>query len=93
MPKKKSNLSQPAASKPAVFTRKENSTLKQQIEILDWHYENGKNQSATARHFAPKYPNLKLKQPLVSQWVKEKAKICEQWKEVFHKCGHIAKRV
>lgn len=91
MPKKKSD--QPAASEPPSSTKKQNSTLQQRIEILDWHHKNGKNQSATARHFAPKYPNLKLKQPLVSQWVKEEAKIREQWKEVSHERDRTAKRV
>jgi len=91
VPKKKSN--QPAASDPPVFMRKENSTLKQRIEILDWHHKNGKNQSATAWHFAPKYPNLKLKQPLVSQWIKDEVKIREQWEQVSHECDRTAKRI
>jgi hypothetical protein len=57
-----------------VFTRKENATLAQQIEILDWHHKHGKKQIATAQHFAPIYPNLKLKQPLISSWLKEEVK-------------------
>ena len=57
--------------------KKENATLAQRIEVLDWYYKNGRNQSATARHFAPLYPNLQMKQPLVSSWVKDESKWCE----------------
>lgn len=48
--------------------RPRSGDLAQQIEILDWHDKNGKNQSATARHFGPLYPNLRIKQPLISSW-------------------------
>jgi hypothetical protein len=68
--------------KPAaapVFTKKENATLAQHIEILDWHNKNGQNQSRTAQHFDPIYPNLKIKQPLVSSWIKEEAKWRDLW--------------
>ena len=34
-----------------VFTKKENATLAQCIELLDWHKENGRNQSKTAHQF------------------------------------------
>jgi len=90
-PKKKPD--QPAAPEPPVFTKKENSTLKQRIKILNWYHKNGRNQSATARHFTPIYPNLKLKQPLVSTWVKEEAKLREQWEQAGHECSHTSKRV
>ena len=60
-----------------VFTKKENATLAQRIEVLDWHHANGKNQSRTAKHFNVVYPNLQIKQPLVSAWVKDEAK----WRE------------
>jgi len=58
------------------FTRKENATLAQQIEILDWHHTNGKNQTKTVKHFNAIYPNLKLKQPVISDWCKKK----ESWR-------------
>ena len=64
-----------------VFTKKENSTLGQRIEILNWHHQNGQNQSATARHFASIYPNLQIKQPKVLQWVKDEPKLREQWEQ------------
>jgi hypothetical protein len=57
-----------------VFTKKENATLQQCIEILYWFHQNGKNQSSTAKHFAPLYPNLCIKQPLILAWVKEESK-------------------
>ena len=40
------------------FTRKENATLEQRIEILNWHHANGKNQQKTAKHFDVIFPNL-----------------------------------
>ena len=74
----------------AVFTKKENATLSQRIEILDWRHANGENQSKTAKHFDPIYPNLKIKQPLVSAWLKEEAKWREEW---AHSDGaRVAKR-
>ena len=62
-----------------VFTKRENATLAQHIEILNWYHANSKNQSKTAKHFSPKYPNLTTKQPLVSTWVKKEAKWQEEW--------------
>lgn len=62
-----------------MFTKKEVATLAQRIEVLDWYHANGRNQSKTARYFAPLYPNLDIKQPLVSSWVKEEAKWRGQW--------------
>jgi len=56
--------------------------MKQQIEILDWHHANGGNQTKTAKHFNPIYPNLVLKQPLLSKWLKEEPKWREQWEDM-----------
>jgi hypothetical protein len=64
-----------------VFTHKERATIKQRIEILNWHHANGENQSKTAKHFDPIYPNLVLKQPLLSKWLKEESKWQEQWED------------
>ncbi|KAG6872986.1 hypothetical protein C0992_009213 [Termitomyces sp. T32_za158] len=72
-----------AKAKDPVFTRKEVATLQQQIEVLDWYHANGKNQSKTAQHFAPLYPNLVMKQPLISTWVKEEVKWRERWAEAM----------
>ncbi|KAF5380730.1 hypothetical protein D9757_007081 [Collybiopsis confluens] len=79
------NLQKCAArvEKPPVFTRKENATVAQRIEILDWYHANGKVQKKTAAHFDSKYPNLCLTQPLISKWVKKEV----YWREQFTKSG------
>ncbi|CDO71465.1 hypothetical protein BN946_scf184909.g59 [Trametes cinnabarina] len=59
--------------------RKQNATLRQRIEILDWHHANGKKQTRTAQHFDKIYPHLKIKQPLISEWLKNEAKWRAQW--------------
>jgi hypothetical protein len=85
------NLSKEPKKKPVpepsapVFTKKENATLAQRIQILAWHHKNGRNQLKTAQHFSPIYPNLKIKQPLVSAWLKEESKWQEQWEQ----CGSV----
>ncbi|KAJ7803292.1 hypothetical protein B0H14DRAFT_3884152 [Mycena olivaceomarginata] len=61
---------------PPTFQKKELATLEQRIEILDWYHANGKNQSKTAKHFDPIYPNLCIKQPLVSSWVNKE----QEWR-------------
>ena len=35
--------------------------------------------SKTTKHFNPIYPNLKIKQPLISSWIKDEEKWREQW--------------
>jgi hypothetical protein len=85
------NDPQKVKQKPA-FTRKENATLGQRIEILDWHYANGANQSKTAKHFDAIYPNLQLKQPRVSAWCKNEGKWRQEY-EIGTSSGHSAKRI
>ena len=75
----KTTAGQSKKAKAPVFERKENATLRQRIEILDWHKVHGKNQTRTAKHFNAVYPNLKLKQPIISAWLNEEAKWREQW--------------
>jgi hypothetical protein len=58
-----------------VFTRAEHATLAQKIKILNWYHAHGQKQSATAKHGAPIYPNLRLKQPKISEWARDEAKI------------------
>ena len=75
-----------------VPSKKENAMLEQHIEILDWYHANGRNQSKTAKHFATRYPNLCIKQQLVSAWVKNEKK----WQEDYEQSGSSdksAKRV
>lgn len=79
-----------SASAPAIKKNKvgkAQSTLAQRVEVLDWHERNGCNQSKTARHFAAIYPELNIKQPLVSEWVRDKTKIREH-----HRAGHTGSR-
>ncbi|KAG6874542.1 hypothetical protein C0993_000430, partial [Termitomyces sp. T159_Od127] len=92
-PKDGSAKSKDGKRAPApVFTKKEVATLKQRIEILDWYQANGKNQSKTAKHFAPIYPNLVIKQPLISSWVKEEAKWRERWAKADCNVDRSSKR-
>ena len=58
---------------------KENATVYQRVEILNWYQANGKNQSLTARHFSNIYPSLQLKQPIISAWVKDELKWCKRY--------------
>jgi Tc5 transposase DNA-binding domain len=54
--------------------------LAQQIEILDWHHKSlEKNQTKTAAHWNEIYPNLCLKQPIISAWLKDEQKWQAQW--------------
>ncbi|KAG9316525.1 hypothetical protein JVU11DRAFT_2575 [Chiua virens] len=54
--------------------KKENATLQQRINILDWHRNNKATQQGTVDHFNKVYPSLQLTQPLVSSWVTNDAK-------------------
>ena len=63
----------------AMFTKKENATLAQRIKIINWFHDNGENQSKTARHFDHLYLNLKIKQPTVSDWIKNEKKWQTRW--------------
>ena len=74
------------------FYKKKNATLAQRIEILDWHNANGKNQSKTTRHFAPIYPNLQIKQPLISSLVKDEVKWRAQWTDANQQGDKASKR-
>jgi hypothetical protein len=89
----KAKTKKATAQSAPVFTKKENATLTQRIEILDWHHENGRNQSATARHFGPLYPNLQIKQPLISSWLQGEAKWREQWQESSYRGDRTAKQI
>lgn len=78
-----------------VNVKKENATLAQRIEILNWHHASErKNQTQTAKHWVEIYPELKLKQHRVSRWLQQEAKWRAEWAEVQAKgrSGHT-KRV
>jgi hypothetical protein len=66
---------------PPVFTKKENATLEQRIKILNWHHENKAKQKLTAEHFNKIWPNLCLKQPIISEWLRDEVKWWKQWEE------------
>ena len=68
------------------FTKKENALIAQRIEVLNWHHKSiNKSQTKTAAHWNNIYPNLQLKQPTISAWLKEKEKWCVQFAEVESK--------
>ena len=53
---------------------------------MDWHNATiEKNQTKTAAHWDQIYPNLQLKQPTISPWLKEEKKWRTQWAEVGNK--------
>ena len=88
----KPSVNQQSVAKKPEFTKKENATLEQRIEILDWHHANGKNQTKTAVHFDAIYPNLRLKQPRISAWCKHE----ETWRAEYETgigSTRLAKRV
>ena len=75
-----------------VFTKKENATLAQRIEILDWHHTSSeKSQTKTAAHLGLIYPNLRLKQPIILTWLKDEHKWRAQWVEAesLGQVGHM----
>ncbi|KNZ49439.1 hypothetical protein VP01_4g2 [Puccinia sorghi] len=51
------------------------ATIFQKNQILDWYHSNGKNQTKTAKHFQTIYPELRIKQPLISAWLKTEESI------------------
>ena len=73
--------------------KKENATLAQQIEVLDWYHKHKQGQTKTAEHFASIYPNLQIKQPLISSWLRDEAKWRAQWQETNCQSDWTAKRV
>ncbi|KAJ2934134.1 hypothetical protein H1R20_g2940, partial [Candolleomyces eurysporus] len=82
-----------AKGEPPKFEKKENVMVAQWIEVLDWYYANGKSQVETASHFDPIYPNLQIKQPLVSSWLKEEEKWHAQWAQANHNSDRTSKHV
>ncbi len=80
--------------KSSASGEKRNATLRECIKVLDWYHVNGKNQSKTARHFKKIYPDINIKQPLVSSWVKGEAKWRQDWAASVGKpCAQDARHV
>ncbi|KAH9465204.1 hypothetical protein MJO29_006948 [Puccinia striiformis f. sp. tritici] len=71
----KSKISNPNNNQMTSKSKISNASYAEKVEVLDWHHQNGKNQSKTAAHFDKIYPNLKIKQPLISKWLKDEASI------------------
>ncbi|KNF01910.1 hypothetical protein PSTG_04734 [Puccinia striiformis f. sp. tritici PST-78] len=71
----KSKISNPNNNQMTSKSKISNASYAEKVEVLDWHHQNGKNQSKTAAHFDKTYPNLKIKQPLISKWLKDEASI------------------
>jgi hypothetical protein len=67
---------------------KQNATVAQRIEVLDWYHENGKSQRKTEMHFRDIYPELKIKQPLVSKWLKQEV----HWRGEWERAGITGQR-
>jgi hypothetical protein len=74
-----------------IFTKKENATLAQQIEVLDWYHKHKQGQLKTAEHFTTIYPNLQIKQSLISSWLKDEAKWRAQWHKTNGQSDQMAK--
>ena len=51
------------------------ATVAQKVEVIEWYHANGRNQSKMAKHFDAKWPELGVKQPKVSDWVKKEKDI------------------
>ncbi len=68
-------------SRPSKKHKKENATVAQRVEVLDWHHSHGRNQSTTAKYFSRIYPDLRFKQPLLSAWLKNEHKWRKQLAE------------
>ena len=83
----------PAKPIPTKPMKKENATLAQRIEALNWFHKNGKNQSKMARHFNTIYPNLRIQQPLILSWVNDESIWHECWEQSNHQSDRMAKQV
>lgn len=62
------------------------------MEILDWYHANKRNQVLTAKHFNDIYPELQLRQPIISSWVREESKWRARY-ELENDVAPSAKRV
>ncbi|KAG6887837.1 hypothetical protein C0995_012340, partial [Termitomyces sp. Mi166 len=69
--------------KKPVLTKKKNATLKQKIKILDWHHKNKSSQSKISSYWNDKYPNLKLMQPQILDWLKMEDELQKQYAEAL----------
>ncbi|POW05320.1 hypothetical protein PSTT_09806, partial [Puccinia striiformis] len=47
-----------------------NTSCAEKVQVLDWHHKKRNNQTKTSAHFQKIFPLLKIKQPLLSKWLK-----------------------
>lgn len=88
-PTASTSVNQQKRAKPPKALRKENASLEQRIEILNWHYANGKVQTKTAKHFNDVYPGLNLSQPRISDWMKHEAR----WRAEHKSSGGLSRSI
>lgn len=82
-----------AVAPQPVFTKKENATVAQRVEILDWMTKNPQeSQASTAAHWDKIYPNLQLRQPTISSWRSDEAKWRQRHEQTKGQ-AHKAKRI
>lgn len=51
------------------------ATIAQKIEVINWYKANGESQRKTVEYFSKRLPELNLKQPTLSRWIKSETKI------------------
>ncbi|POW05640.1 hypothetical protein PSTT_09570 [Puccinia striiformis] len=61
-----------------------NASYAEKVQVLDWHHKNGKNQTKTSTHYQKIFPLLKIKQPLLSKWLKAEDSIRAKHQESSH---------
>ena len=75
---------QKASETASTTSRISNASYSEKVQVLDWYHKNGKNQTKTALHFASVLPHLKIKQPLLSKWLKSEEDIRAKHQESSH---------
>ena len=73
-----------ASQKPLTTSQISNASYAEKVQVLDWHHKNGKRQTKTSAHFANALPHLKIKQPLLSKWLKVEDTIRAKHQESSH---------
>lgn len=59
--------------------RRENASIEIKIKVLDWYEKNGKNQTKPVKHFSSLYPNTRISQATISNWVKQSEELKKEW--------------
>ncbi|KAI7937391.1 hypothetical protein MJO29_014706 [Puccinia striiformis f. sp. tritici] len=72
------------SSKIQTSSQISNASYAEKVQVLDWHHKNGKNQTKTSTHYQKIFPLLKIKQPLLSKWLKAEDSIRAKHQESSH---------